>query len=663
MCAVATEPNAIPVSPRWAEKLIHKEQGAPADDQRLSACRKLSAERPTAAQAPAGNGEEKRNTGNSRDVNVGVPVEDRQSVTNVELPPWWRALVANEGSKVEGILCNVCAPAVLPVEVVGRSSNGSQLRIDRTVERLTSDKLRTYLDGRWCELPLVRTHMAKRTEDDNQVGPKRTPAEQAIPEEQQGALCCAVISHANTQAEEALPTPAVDIPHATDDEDSLWPTAKLEFTLFDESMQSPDSQDLPQEIREVLQTHRHVFHDSLPPGLPPKRPHDHRVLLPPGKLPTKSALYRMTPDQLRFHNQAMTPVQQKYSIYDQELLVLVTALDKWSHLLRAAKCRASNSLNQKPAGLLQQLTSRRWSHVSLDFITDLPLTTTGHDSVLVLVDSLSKMAHFVPAKKTFTAANTVDALADRRIRYHGLPEVLISDCDPRFQSDLWQQLCARFNTKRALSSSFHPQSDGQTERVNGKLEQMLRTYIQSDEREWERLLPALELAYNTTNHSSTEISPFEVMIGEKPLTAVDLDVIGALSPTLTPPMTKLFRQLCDRAQRHILQAKCQQKHYADTRRRVVEYALVPDSPRAPAQEPQEAVVEWPPTRDAAGNPTDQYEVDYIMDQRGSGDEACYLVKWRGFPEDQATWEPASHLEGCPALLRAWRRRQRNRGRP
>ena len=99
------------------------------------------------------------------------------------------------------------------------------------------------------------------------------------------------------------------------------------------------------------------------------------------------------------------------------------------------QCRASKSLNQRPAGILQQLIipSRRWSHVSLDFITDLPLTKTGHDSILVLVDSLSKMAHFVPAKKAFTAADTVGVLADRLIRYHGLPKALILDRDPRFQ--------------------------------------------------------------------------------------------------------------------------------------------------------------------------------------------------------------------------------------
>ncbi|CDJ62042.1 Similar to Transposon MAGGYgagandpolgenehomologues, related [Eimeria necatrix] len=237
-------------------------------------------------------------------------------------------------------------------------------------------------------------------------------------------------------------------------------------------------------------------------------------------------------------------------------------------------CRASKSINQKPAGLLQQLLipSRRWAHVSLNFITDFPLTTTGHNSFLVMVDSLSKMAHIVLAKKSFTAADTVELLADRLIRYHGFSEKLISDRDPPFQADLWQQLCHRFN-KRAMSSSYHPQSDGQTERVNRTLEQKLRTYFQPDEREWERLLPALELAYNTTSHSSTELSSFEVMIGENPLTAANFDIVGALALTLTPPMTRLFRQLCDRVQSHILKAKGQQKYCADTKRRAVEHAV------------------------------------------------------------------------------------------
>ena len=139
-----------------------------------SACRKLSAEGRTAAQAPSGSREVARDTDNSREVNDGVSLEASQSVTNVELPPWWRELVFNEGSKMEGMLCSVGTPAVLSVEVVGRScealrdtrasrsfinprvvdalqlkvrklsdmcvftvANGAQLRIDRTVKNLT----------------------------------------------------------------------------------------------------------------------------------------------------------------------------------------------------------------------------------------------------------------------------------------------------------------------------------------------------------------------------------------------------------------------------------------------------------------------------------------------------------------------------------------------
>lgn len=98
---------------------------------------------------------------------------------------------------------------------------------------------------------------------------------------------------------------------------------------------------------------------------------------------------------------------------------------------------ASKSLNQKLAGLLQPIIpSRPWSHLSVDFTTDLPPALTGHDLILVLVDSLSKMAHFIPAKKSFTAADTVNLLADRLIGYRGLPDVIISDRDPCFQSEL-----------------------------------------------------------------------------------------------------------------------------------------------------------------------------------------------------------------------------------
>ncbi|CDJ64603.1 OSJNBa0054D14.1 protein, related [Eimeria necatrix] len=151
-------------------------------------------------------------------------------------------------------------------------------------------------------------------------------------------------------------------------------------------------------------------------------------------------------------------------------------------------------------------------------------------------------------------------LADRLRPCHGFLDVLISDQNPCFQSDLRQQLCSCFNIKRAMSSSYRPQRDSQTQRVSPTPEQMLRTQIHPDEREWERLLPALELAYNTAIHSFIDLSTSEVMVGENPLPAADADVVGALARTHTPLMAKFFRQLCDRAQDHIPKAKWQQKY-------------------------------------------------------------------------------------------------------
>ena len=348
--------------------------------------------------------------------------------------------------------------------------------------------------------------------------------------------------------------------------------------------------------------------------------------------------------------------------------------------------------------------------MSLDFITSLPVTSKGNDSILVIVDCLSKMAHFVATKSTINAAETVELLADRLVRYHGLPRVLISDRDPRFVSEIYRQMCKRFAIKRAMSSAYHPQSDGQTERVNRTLEQMLRPYIQTNEAEWESLLPAMELAYNCTTHTSVGLSPFEVMIGENPIRAQDLDLIEDLEPMCSPPMTKVFTQLVDRAVGHILRAKYQQKLYADNTRRPVEYKvgdevwvstknlpplsacskfeprfrgpfpiiekigkvayklklpltlnchpvfhvslLLKDKPREPQM--QHAEDEEDDSESGMGRMKD-YEVEAILNHRDVRGRREYLIKWRGYPSEDATWEPASNLDNCSKLLRAYLR--------
>ncbi|CAI5459296.1 unnamed protein product [Closterium sp. Yama58-4] len=131
-------------------------------------------------------------------------------------------------------------------------------------------------------------------------------------------------------------------------------------------------------------------------------------------------------------------------------------------------CQRMKSSKQKKAGLLQPLPvpEQPWQVVSLDFITGLPSTSRGHDSILVVIDKFSKMGHFIPTNATATAEATARLFFDRIITIHGIPATLISDRDPKFTSKFWKELMGLLGTKLAMSSAYHPQTDGQTERLN-----------------------------------------------------------------------------------------------------------------------------------------------------------------------------------------------------
>ena len=163
-------------------------------------------------------------------------------------------------------------------------------------------------------------------------------------------------------------------------------------------------------------------------------------------------------------------------------------------------CQRNKASHQKPAGLLNPLRvpDTRWQTVSLDFITRLPRTKKGHDAILVFVDKLTKMVHLAPCKTSCDAPQTAELLLKHVISQHGVPRNLVSDRDPRFTSAFWQGLCSKLGIKPCYSSAFHPQTDGQTERTNQVVEEVLRNYLSMEHTQWDSLLPYVEFVINNS---------------------------------------------------------------------------------------------------------------------------------------------------------------------
>lgn len=151
----------------------------------------------------------------------------------------------------------------------------------------------------------------------------------------------------------------------------------------------------------------------------------------------------------------------------------------------------------------------------MDFITDLPVCQ-DFDSIMVVVDRFTKMAHMTSCKKAITAEQTAKLFIDRVARHHGTPEEIISDRGSQFSSEFWTEFWSMLGTGVKLSSSYHPETDGQTERVNGVINQYVRCYCTYLQDNWVELLATCEFAYNNTIHTSTGVTPFMANTGMNP---------------------------------------------------------------------------------------------------------------------------------------------------
>ena len=192
------------------------------------------------------------------------------------------------------------------------------------------------------------------------------------------------------------------------------------------------------------------------------------------------------------------------------------------HCQTCAICKRSKTSRHKPYDELSPLPipEFKWTDLSMNFVTELPPSKawngTIYDSILVMMNRLTKMIHYIPVTKTVSAEDLTEIILREVIRLHDLPSSIVTDRGSIFTSKYNDALCYALKIKRRLSTAFHPQTDEQTERQNSVMKQFLRAFVNFEQNDWIELLPMTEFAYNNSKHASTDFSPFEIMLEYSP---------------------------------------------------------------------------------------------------------------------------------------------------
>ena len=345
--------------------------------------------------------------------------------------------------------------------------------------------------------------------------------------------------------------------------------------------------------------------------------------------------------------------------------------------------------------------------MTTDLVTDLP-ESEGYTAVAVFVDRLTKRVHFAPCTKEVTASDYARIFVDTVFRHHGLPEVIISDRDPRFTSKFWTTLFELLGTDLRFSTAFHPQTDGQSEVVIRTLENFLRPFVERNPTSWVKQLPLAEFAANNAVNASTGYTPFYLEAGQDP--TVPMSLLDSTVHTRNQAVNDMVDRMkvgLRSARENIHTAQERMKRAVDKSRReeifsegdevtlstrhlkqvnshlpvklcrrwvgpfVVARVVSPvayrlDLPQGWKIHPtfhisnlkrylrsEEFVweVEPPPLELVEGML--EYEVESILRHKGKGARRRYLVLWKGYPLDEATWEPEASLDHAPEILEGY----------
>ncbi|GJU44246.1 putative reverse transcriptase domain-containing protein [Tanacetum coccineum] len=224
-----------------------------------------------------------------------------------------------------------------------------------------------------------------------------------------------------------------------------------------------------------------------------------------------------------------------------------------------------------PSGILQQpeIPEWKWDKITMDFITKLPRSKNGHDTIWVIVDRLTKLAHFLAIREDYSTKRLARIYIDEIVARHGVPMSIISDRDRRFTSQCWQTIQQALGTRLDMSTDYHPQTDGQSERTIQTLEDMLRVCVIDFGGSWDVHLTLAEFSYNNSYHLSIRCAPFEALYGRKcrsPVLWAQIGESSLIGPELVQEMTD---KLVLRKEK-LKAVRDRQKSYADNRRKLLE---------------------------------------------------------------------------------------------